>query len=66
MANYPPVNVSDGVEIKSSWRLIHDGHTPFGDTLWLSIIAQPGTASIIIIVVVVVDVVIIVLTCRPN
>lgn len=42
VASYPPISLSDGVEIKSSWRLVHDGHTPFGDTLWLSIIAQPG------------------------
>ena len=39
---YPALSAEDGIEIKSSWRLIHNKTTPFGCTLWLSVIAQPG------------------------
>ena len=39
---YPAISPSDGVEIKSSWKLIHNEKTPFGCVLWLSIVAQHG------------------------
>ena len=42
IVDYPAIKPTDGIDIKSSWRLIHNGHTPFGDILWLSVIAQPG------------------------
>lgn len=39
---YPAITPNDGVEIKSSWKLIHKEKTPFGCVLWLSVIAQLG------------------------
>ena len=45
IVDYPAIKPTDGIDIKSSWRLIHNGHTPFGDILWLSVIAQPDPAQ---------------------
>eukprot|EP00731_Ephydatia_muelleri_P019955 Em0012g780a len=37
---YPPIGTGQGDQITSSWRLIRKGHTPFGPTLWLSVVCD--------------------------